>query len=174
MHVGYPGNVDVKYTVEKTRYIYELIEKLNNDGPELQYFKNNKFQDTFKSGIFNCWGVPERAEETFNKTNIGDLVLIIPEIGIHGGGVSHIGIIEEKCPFRCYQASHILWPNTPFDRLFPHIFFFKSEEGFIPWDIFLNELGISKNWNPRGWYRKIDNKRFNSFNGPEGLFKIYT
>jgi hypothetical protein len=75
------------------------------------------------------------------------------------------------CPKEAYNASRILWPDTPDERLFPWLFFFDSESGFLPWYDFLNEIEISSSWNPRGWYRKIDEKRFQKWNGTEGYFQ---
>jgi hypothetical protein len=169
MHVGHPGNVDIEYTVTRKRTIQELIEGLSEDSEEQRYFKNNvAFSKSFPCGKFNCWGVPINAEPSFRKTMVGDLILIIPWIGIHDGGVHHIGIVKHICHIRCYNSSRILWPNSPDDRRFPFIFFFDTETGFRPWFEFLDDLKYDANWNPQGWYRRVAANRFNHFGGPEG------
>jgi hypothetical protein len=44
----------------------------------------------------------------------------------------------EKCPFECYEASRILWPDTPYERLYPYLYFFDTEVGFRGWFEFLS------------------------------------
>jgi len=171
MHVGHPGNIDIDYTVTRARTINEILEKLPINAPERQYFEN-ELPVVFPNGSFNCWGIPPGAEPAFLKTRIGDLVLITPFIGIHDGGIRQIGIVEAKIPIRCYDASKILWPNTPDRRLFPHIFFFDTEIGFRYWYDFLDDLGYNHRWNPHGWYRPIANHRFQRWGGTEGYLRF--
>ncbi|MEA5447901.1 formylglycine-generating enzyme family protein [Leptolyngbya sp. CCNP1308] len=123
-------------------------------------------RQNFPLGNFNCWGLPERAEPSFLKTNVSDLVVFAPEIGSEGG-VKYFGFVKAICPVRCYAASRILRPETPDDRLFPFLFFFDTEKGCIPWSNFLEELQYKSNWNPRGWYRAIDTKRFSKWGSKE-------
>lgn len=172
MHVGHPGNIDIDYTVTQTRTIDEILKKLPIEAPERLYFEKD-LPMAFPNGSFNCWGIPPRAEPAFRQTNIGDLVLIIPFIGIHSGsGVRQIGIVKAKIPVRCYDASRILWPNTPDRRLFPHIFFFNTELVWRGWFSFLDDLGFDERWNPRGWYRVIANHRFQRWGGTEGYLRF--
>lgn len=167
MHVGNPGNIDLNYTVTRTRSIAEMLEKLPDSAPERAFFESDSFKEQFSSGRFNCWGVPIKAKPSFDKTTVGDLVLFAPEVG-NNGSITYLGIIKAMCPEEAYQASRILWPDTPSERLFPWLFFFNTEIGFLPWYSFLREVQISTNWNPQGWYRKIADKRFDSWEGPEG------
>src|SRR5205085_3291437 len=154
MHIGAPGNIDLDYTVTKSRSLDEVLDKLPSDAPERSFFESATLASCFPSRKFNCWGVPVKAEPSFRKTNVGDLVLFAPEIGSRGG-IEYIGIVKAICHIQCYDASRILWPETPNERLFPWLFFFNTETGHLPWDRFLAELGIAGNWNPRGWYRSI-------------------
>lgn len=109
MHVGYPGNIDIPYTVTRRRTFNEMLEKLPNDSPERKYFeKDVTLHAAFPEGSFNCWGIPVRAEPNFKKTRIGDLVLFIPQIGVHDGGIHQIGIIKAKAPDKFYHASKVL------------------------------------------------------------------
>lgn len=170
MHVGSPGNIDLDYTVSQTRSIEEILVNLPTDAPEKSFFESEEFRKQFPNGTFNCWGVPIKAKPSFERTNVGDLVLFCPEIG-DAGGISYVGIVKAKCPTEAYGASRILWPDTPNERLFPRLFFFDTESGFLPWYDFLAEVGMSSEWNPRGWYRKIDGKRFETWNKSEGYLE---
>lgn len=169
MHVGHPGHVDIRYTVTRKRRIDEMLSELPADAPERAYFVSDaELRSQFPSGEFNCWGVPPRAEPAFRKTEIGDLVLFAPWIGIHDGGIHHLGIVKAKCPDRALIASQVLWPDTPHDRLYPWLFFFDTETGNRPWFEFLSDLGYKDNWQPRGWYRRLADPRFRRWGGPQG------
>lgn len=170
MHIGHPGNVDVRYTVSRRRHISEIFGHLPNSAPEKEFFaEGSALYEEFPSGEFNCWGVPSRAEPAFVKTQIGDLVLIVPSVGVHReAGVKYLGQVKALCPFKCDIASQILWPATPNDRLFPFIFFFDTEVGHRGWFEFLEDLGISERWHPRGYYRRLNSERFNRWGGPAG------
>jgi hypothetical protein len=117
MHVDHPGNVDIEYTVTR-RSITELLDKLPSNAPELAYFESAELAAAFPDRQFNCWGVPGRAEPAFRRTRVGDVVLIAPSAGLHGGGVQQIGLIKALCRIEAYEASRILWPKTPYDRCF--------------------------------------------------------
>lgn len=173
MHVGHPGHVDIDYTVTRKRTIKELVDALPSGAPERDFFENNAtLHAAFPKGQFNCWGVPGRAAPSFNRTEIGDLVLIVPWIGIHDGGVHQLGIVKALCPVRALVASQILWPDTPHDRLYPLLFFFDTEAGNRPWFDFLADLGYEDNWHPRGWYRRIADARFRNWSGPQGYLEF--
>src|SRR5438045_2799873 len=118
MHVGKNGSIDLEYTVARTRSIDEILKKLPPQAPERGFFESEILRSVFPRGEFNCWGVPVRAERPFRKTKIGDLILFAPRIG-EDGGIEYIGIVKAVCPIKCYEASRILWPKTPDDRLFP-------------------------------------------------------
>lgn len=169
MHIGHPGNIDVAYTVARRRAVSELVAKLPAGSAESAYFHSDPiFRAAFPDGQFNCWGIPRRAEPSFLETQVGDLVLLVPSIGVHGG-VQEIGVVKAKCPLECYEASRILWPDTPNERLFPYLFFFDTEIGSYEWFEFLDDLGIRETWNPRGWYRKIASSRFAKWGGAKGF-----
>jgi len=173
MHVGHPGNVDIDWTVTRHRTFGEVLSKLSAAAPEREYFESDaQLRSAFPDGRFNCWGVPGNAEPSFNKTETGDLVLMIPQIGIHDGGIHQLGIVDAKCPIRAYHASRVLWPKTPHERLFPWLFFFHTEVGRRGWFEFLEDVGIAENWDPRGWYRPIAIHRFGRWGGPEGYLKF--
>jgi hypothetical protein len=168
MHVGHPGNIDIKFTVTRQRSVTEMLEKLPAGAPERAYFESQSFRKAFPNGHFNCWGVPRRAMPAFEQTRIGDVVLFVPWIGIHDGGIHQIGIVEAKCPVDSLAASRVLWPETPDGRLFPLLFFFNTEAGHRGWFEFLDELGYKENWSPRGYYRRLREERFQPFGGVRG------
>jgi len=171
MHVGHKNIIDIEDTIKRKRTINEILEKLPIDAPEREYFEKD-IVDAFPTGSFNCWGIPPAADPAFRKTRIGDLVLFLPWIGLHNGGIHQIGIIKKKIPIACWVATKILWPRTPEGRLFPHIFFFDTEFGFRYWYDFLDDLGLNHNWNPFGWYRPIANHRFQHWGGTEGYLRF--
>lgn len=169
MHVGHPGNVDIEYTVTKRRNRSEIFTKLPARAPERRYFEHDaELQAKFSDGSFNCWSVPGNAEPAFHRTEVGDLVMFAPWIGIHDGGIHQLGIVKAKCPLRCHDASRVLWPNTPDNRLYPWLFFFETEGGYRGWFEFLEDLGYAANWDPRGWYRSIGANRFSKWGGEYG------
>jgi hypothetical protein len=168
MHIGHPGHIDIDYTVTEKRAATELLENLPVDAPERTFFEGEGFfHQAFPTGQFNCWGVPPRAAPSFERTSVGDLVLIVPWIGVHDGGIRQLGIVKAKCPMEARFASPILWPNTPYDRLYPWLIFFDTEVGRRDWYDFLQDVGYDDSWNPRGWYRRIKSERFRRWGGPE-------
>jgi hypothetical protein len=57
MHVGHPGNIDIKYTVTRKRTIKEIIQYLQKDSVEIDYFeKDVTLHTAFPDGSFNFWG----------------------------------------------------------------------------------------------------------------------
>src|SRR5690606_11282954 len=142
------------------------VGKLPADAPERRYFESDRqLYSSFPDDQFNCWGLPSNAEPRFRDTSVGDLVLFIPHIGSHNGGIHQIGIVASKCPVRAHSASRTLWPRTPNDRLFPWIFFFHAELGYRGWFEFLDDIGYQENWDPRGWYRRIAPSRLQRWGG---------
>ena len=75
---------------------------------------------------------------------IGDVVLIAPTIGVHGGGIHQFGVVKAICPTECYFASQLLWPKTPREKLFPWVFFFDSEIGIRAWYSFLKDISYAE------------------------------
>lgn len=167
MHVGQANTIDLEYTVSRTRSIQEVLNILPNDAPEKSFFASEELRSCFPDGMFNCWGVPVKAQPSFEKTKVGDLVIFAPEIGDQGG-IDYFGFIKSVCPVSCYTASRILWSETPNDRLFPWLFFFDTEFGHVPWVTFLEQVKYAPNWNPRGWYRRIDASKFKVWEGGKG------
>lgn len=172
MHIGSKGSIDIDYTIMRYREFDEILDKIPNDAPELEFFKSHELRKEFPNGKFNCWGIPSKAEKRFQETQVGDLVLFIPHIGTHEGGIHQLGIVKAKCPIRSLEASKALWPDTPDDKLYPFIFFFNTEVGFRDWFGFLEDLGIQSNWNPNGYYRKIASFRFDKFGGADKYLEL--
>ena len=171
MHVGHKNTIDLKWTVARKRSIAELVSSLPA-GSERDFFAHDEqLKVSFPSGEFNCWGVPELAEPAFMKTDVGDLVLFAPHIGIHDGGIRYLGVVKAIPRGRFPQASRILWPETPDQRLFPWLFFFEAEEGFLCWYEFLRDAGYKEAWNPKGWYRYLKTASFSEYSGCAGYLE---
>ncbi|MGI8926372.1 MAG: hypothetical protein ACR2HN_06965 [Tepidiformaceae bacterium] len=170
-HVGSPGNHDIAFTVTKRRDIDDVAQSLPPDAPERPWFEGQSLRNAFPGGSFNCWGVPPGAEPRFRATNVGDLVLFFPQAGVNGA-LEQIGVIKALCPVQCWDASRVLWPSTPGDRLFPHVFFFKTEIGYREWSSFLDDVDYSPDWDPRGWYRRIASRRLHKWGGAEGYLSF--
>ncbi len=167
MHIGQRGSIDIEYTISRKRKKEELLDKIPIEAEERVFFEDDRnFNLSFPNGLFNCWGIPKRAQPSFDKTNIGDLVLFVPTIGVHPDcGIKYIGIVKAKCLKDSYDSSQVLWPVTPDKRMYPLIFFFDTEIGFRHWTHFLNDAQYEQNWQPRGWYRKVARCRFLKWGG---------
>lgn len=169
MHIGSPGNIDVEYTISKKRTRAEMLGSLPPGSVEEPYFRSDPtFMKAFPSGEFNCWGVSPKALPRIKETQIGDLVLFFPTAGQNNGALEYIGVVKAKAEMECWEASKILWPKTPHQRPFPFIFFFDSEAGNQYWLDFLVDIGYSPDWDPRGYYRRIGDRRFLKWGGPGG------
>jgi hypothetical protein len=173
MHVGHPGHIDIPFTVTKRRSTRELMEGLPLDSPERSFVQEDAaFRKAFPDGDFHCWGLPPKAEPAFERTRLGDLILFAPWIGIHDGGIHQLGLVKAKCPARAYAASRILWPKTPQELPYPWLVFFDTEVGRRPWHDFLDDLGFAENWNPIGWYRRLQERRFLRWGGIAGYLEF--
>lgn len=173
MHVGHRNKIDIDYTIRRRRNINEVIEQLPENAAEREFFESNQaLHRAFPDGRFHCWGVPPKALPSFAETEIGDLVLFAPWIGIHAGGIYYLGVVRALCPVEAWHATKILWPETPQRRPFPLLFFFDAEVGYRDWYEFLNDLGIGERWNPRGWYKQLAPYRFEKFGGIEGYLDV--
>lgn len=173
MHVGHTNAIDIDYTIKRRRTFQEVLEQLPDQAPEREFFESNiTLHRSFPDGAFHCWGVPPLARPSFEKTEIGDLVLFAPWIGIHAGGIYHIGVVKAVCPVEAWFATKVLWPETPERRPFPLLFFFDTESGFRDWYHFLDDMGISHRWNPHGWYKQIRPDRFAKFDGVHGYLDL--
>lgn len=173
MHVGASNAVDLDSTVRRQRNTAELLKELSSNAPERTFFENDEaFLRSFPTENFHCWGVPPRALPAHKLTEIGDVVFFVPHIKSNGGGVVHIGIIKAICRIEAEQSSRVLWKDTPEKRLFPWLFFFDAETGFRNWASFLSDLGYGENWNPRGWYRRIEERRFAGHGGVQNYLNF--
>jgi HNH endonuclease len=144
-----------------------------SEKPGTFFESSRELSTAFPSGSFNCWGLMGRAEARFQEMSVGDLVLIAPWIGVHGGGIHQLGVVKVKCPVRCYEASQVLWPNIEDpNKLYPFLFFFDTEIGLRSWFQFLDDLGYDEKFNPRGYYLRLDASRFDRWGGVEGYVQF--
>lgn len=169
-HVGHQNLRHIEDTVTSLRTIEELLGHMSPSAPERTFFENSReLRNAFPNGSFHCWGLMSRAEARFQEMRVGDLVLIAPWIGAHGGGIQQLGLVKAKCPVRCYEASRVLWPtiDDP-NRLYPFLFFFDTEVGSRNWFQFLEDLGYDSKFNPRGFFSRLETSRFVRWGGVEG------
>ena len=125
---------------------------------------------SFPDGTFNCWALPSRAKARWQEMNIGDVVLFVPSLN---DGVQYLGIVRSICPVESHEASKILWPHLDdSSRLYPYLFFFDTEVGYHDWSRFLKELGYAPNYNPRGYFFKLKDDRFEHWGGVESYLNI--
>src|SRR4051812_30597944 len=95
-HVGIPGNVDIAYTVRKSRSITEF-ESLPTEAQERPFLLSRELKTAFPTGCLNCWGVPQGAVSVFQGMRVGDLVLLAPQAGKHGA-IEQLGVVRAICP----------------------------------------------------------------------------
>jgi hypothetical protein len=169
-HVGHQNHRHLEDTVTAVRTVGELLRSIPSSAPERAFLDSSgELRKAFPKGSFNCWGLMGRAEARFKEMNVGDLILMVPHIGVHGGGVQQLGVVKVKCPVRCYESSRLLWPNIDNPRkLYPFLFFFDTEVGFRSWFKFLEDLGYDEKFNPRGFFLRLDTNRFDRWGGVEG------
>jgi hypothetical protein len=152
---------DAKHKAHERESLFELkVERVMHTTWE-GWGTADLLRSAFPKRSCNCWGLMSRAEARFQEMNVGDLVLIAPWIGAHGGGIHQLGLVKAQCPVRCYEASRVLWPNIDDPhRLYPFLFFFDTEVGSRSWFHFLEDLGYDPKFNPRGYFLRLDTSRF--------------
>lgn len=171
MHAAAKGSVNLEYTVTRRRNVRELIRALPKDSEEREYFASSTvFQNDFRDGWFNVWGLPRGAVPSFDRTGVGDLVLFVGQLS-EDAAIKQIGIVKAKCPIECPTASRVLWPEAPPDKTYPWLFFFDTESGYRAWSDFTSDIGMP-GYNPRGWYKQIGSHRFASYGGPAGYLRF--
>lgn len=173
-HVGHNNLRHIEDTVTNRRSIAEILFQMPSSAPERDFFENGvELSQAATEGTFNCWALPSRAKARFEEINVGDLFLIVPWIGMHNGGVHHLGIVKAKCPVPSHQASRILWPHSEEpNKLYPYLFFFDTETGYRDWFEFLDDLGYDHNYNPRGYFLRLNQSRFANWGGIEGYLEF--
>ena len=173
VHIGHPGHIDVNYTIKRRRQVSELLHHLPPDAAERNFFEHDtSFNAVFPTGQFHCWGLPPGAQSNFRRTRIGDLVLIVPWIGTHNGGIHYVGVVKAKCPVSAPLASQILWPKTPNQRTYPWLIFFDAEEGYRAWCDFLDDLQCNAKWNPNGRYIRLTERHLATRGGADGYLRF--
>jgi|GEM_PF-6937472 len=168
-HVGRNNLRHIDDTVTQRRQITEILQHIPDSAPEREFFeKADGLAKSFPDGTFNCWALPSRAKARWREMSIGDAVLLVPSIGKHGDGVQYLGVVKEMCPVESHEASRTLWPHPDAPgRLYPYLFFFETETGFREWSQFLKELSFAPNYNPRGYFFKLKDDRFDPWGGTE-------
>jgi len=154
-HLGAGTSIDLDYTLRQSRLIRDVVRSLPRGSEERAYFESDRMQKAFPDGTFNVWGVPAGAKEPFDRTNLGDVVLFSPSVSRDGGCVLFFGIVKLVPRMEFPKASRVLWRESG-PMVYPHLFFFDAEIGMITWYNFMRDIGYSPDWNPRGWYVRLD------------------
>jgi hypothetical protein len=171
MHAAAKGSINLEYTVTQRRSIRELVRALPKGSSEREYFLDSTaLQNAFPSGSFNVWGVPRGARPSFNRTELGDMVLFMGQI-TEDAAVQQLGIVKVKCPIECPMASRLLWPKADPEKTYPLLFFFDTEVGYRRWIDFTADIK-QPGYNPQGWYKQIPTDWFASFGGPTGYLRF--
>ncbi len=171
MHAATRGTINLKYTVGNRRRFREIAESLPEASGEREYFERDvDLHRSFTVPQFNCWGVPSAAKPSFDRTQVGDLVLFVGTLG-DDAAIEHIGVVRAKCPFPCHDSSRVLWPEAEENKAYPLLFFFDTEIGSRPWDRFCEDINLP-GFNPRGWYKRVGIERFASYGGPAGYLRF--
>lgn len=170
-HIGAPGNLDVRFTISQQQSIDQtiggLIARLPSAAPELDWFRSLAARRVFPTGRFNCWGVPEGGRRWFRQLGVGDATLIMPTGGTHGE-IEFLGIVKAICPVDAWHTSKLLWPETPYRKSYPLLFFFDTEAGSRRFSDFLDDVGWSQNLDLHGLFRAVAAVRLARWDGAEG------
>ncbi len=169
-HVGGKNVANIDDTVLSTRSIAEVRDRLPADAPEHPFFEPSGLLETrFPDGRFNCWGAVIKAKERqFDRMAVGDLFLIVPELTGERGGVRQLGILRAICREPAHAASAVLWPRAEEGKLYPYLFFFETEIGYLSWSVFQQEVGYKSGYNPRGNLFRLADGKLDRFGGVNG------
>lgn len=169
-HVGLPGaREDFPKTVYKDITLSHIKSIASSVSPSSTRAYNvliNVLRKSFPSGKFNCWGVPAGASSIIKRLSPGDVVLLVEN-------ASDEGTVPALCEVKVFlhneyrRLSTALWG----DEKYPYIFFFKTERLSLPWRDFVNAIGYSKNFNPRGKFYSIADSRLSSHGGSAAFVK---
>ena len=164
-HVGSPGaDRDFPKTVfgEVT---LKLVEENIGDG--VGRLVVQELEAEFGTDAFNCWGVPAGAHQVIQSLKPGDVMLLAASARIDGlvPALCEVRVFE---PAQFRELSNILWG----DEKYPYLFFFKTERLTLTWPDFLEHLGYSENFNPRGWVYHVSASRLAQYHGPEGYVNL--
>jgi len=116
----------------------------------------------FPTGVFNCWGVPEGAERALSKVVPGDYVLLVEGVRFDSAvpALCHVRLVSRE---KHHDLSTLLWQD---DR-YPWVFFFTTERLDLTWKDFLDHIGYSDGFNPRGRFYSVNAERLAKFGGPD-------
>ncbi len=163
-HIGERNAVDLDYTLAQRRSISDVIRKLPC-GQERSYFESAGLRDAFPDGKFNVWGVPIGARAPFERTKRGDVVFFAPSVSRDGGCLLYAGVVKLAPRIDFPKASRILWPESGF-VVYPHLFFLDAEAGVISWFDFMCDICYAPEWNPKGWYVRLDRPAYRGTRDP--------
>lgn len=163
-HVGEGNSIDLEYTLGQRRSILDIARKLPR-GPERSFFESGELQQAFPDGTFNVWGVPLGARMPYERTVLGDVVFFAPSVSRDGGCVSYFGTVKTIPRLEFPRASRVLWPESGVE-VYPYLFFFDAEMGMISWFEFMCDICYAPEWNPKGWYIRLQRPAYRGSHDP--------
>ena len=81
-----------------------------------------------------------------------------------GGPVPALCQVKLFWPHEFRPLSDALWG----DFKYPYIFFFRTEQLTLEWDLFCKDMGFKENYNPAGLFQRVRPDRLAKFGGVEG------
>jgi HNH endonuclease len=162
-HVGQLGAAeDFPKTVFSRVPIADIEKNLGRQNPARPAILN-VLKARFPSGSVNCWGVPAGAKNIIRNLAEGDVVLLV-ESTRFDGQVPALCKVKAFWPEeKLHALSTALWG----DDKYPYIFFFDTEELDPTWEELHEHLGFRPNYDPRGQFLTVHDKRLESLGGAE-------
>jgi 5-methylcytosine-specific restriction enzyme A len=163
-HVGSIGaREDFPKTVTKSIPI-SLVEESLKDGNPIKPILLDQLREKFPEGFFNCWGVPSQASIVISNLQEGDVVLLVESVNIQGT-IPFYCDVNVFIPDEMRELSYALWGNDKF----PYIFFFETQKLNLLWIEFLDLLGYSENFDPRGKFYSVAESRLEKHGGTKAF-----
>jgi hypothetical protein len=166
-HVGLKG---AKEDFKKTVFGKVSISVVNDGVPDNYSHKSkmlNLLEANFPDGKFNCWGVPAGASSVIKNIEDGDAVLLVESTGTDGR-VPALCIVAGFWRDELRNLSKALWG----DDKFPYIFFFSTERLNLTWRQLREHLGYSPNFDPRGKFYSVADKKLVTLGGAERYVEL--
>jgi hypothetical protein len=165
-HVGQEGSAkDFPKTVFSRIPISLVLDSVPTNHP----YRGDliaELQNRFPSGSFNCWGVPSGAKIVLSNLQVGDVVLLVQSTHMTGS-IPALCEVKVFLPIEFRALSMALWG----EEKYPYIFFFDTEELDFLWIKFIEDIGYSSNFDPRGKFYSVGDDRLARFNGAPGYVK---
>lgn len=166
-HVGDLGvNEDFPKTIFKKIDLKRAQENLGNIPNSVALFSQLKVN--FPDGFANAWGIPAGAYPVVRAMKAGDLILLVDNVRWSEGSIRAMGIVKVFFSEEMTELSKYLWG----ENRYPFVFFFDTEKVDFSWIEFLDHTNYKKNWNPRGWFYRLDPLRLTGGMSTEDFYDM--